>query len=326
MRAIVIEKAGPPDCLRIKDWPRPEPKPGWVLIRVRAFGLNRSEIFTRQGHSPSVQFPRVPGIECVGTVEAAPGGEVPVGQKVAAVMGNMGREYDGGYAEFALIPAAHVLPVETELDWSTFGAIPESFLTAWGALADTLEIRAGQSLLVRGGTSSVGMAAITLAKGMGLTVAASTRNADKRSALEANGADHVLIDQGSIAEAARASYPEGVDHVLELVGPTVLQDSFRAARAPGGQVCYAGMLDGTWAIEQFEPFSFLASGQFFTVYTTHVLNRDNASAPLQKILDGVAAGSYRVNLDRVFAFDQIVEAHHYMEDNRATGKVVVRVD
>ncbi len=326
MKAIVIEKAGPPEVLEIKEWPTPEPKPGWVLIRVRAFGLNRSELFTRQGHSPSVKFPRVLGIECVGEVEAAPGGELEPGQKCAAVMGNMGREYDGGYAEYALIPAAHVLPVTTDLDWPTFAAVPESFLTAWGALVDTLDVQPGQTLLVRGGTSSVGMAAITIAKDRGLTVAATTRNAAKADALRANGADHVVIDDGAIAGRVREIVPDGVDQVLELVGAVTLRDSFRAAKAPKGAVCFAGILGNSWVVERFEPLVYMSSGQILTTYGTHVLNRDNATAPLQQILAAVAAGRYRVNLDRVFPFGEIVAAHRYMEENRATGKVVVTVE
>ena len=134
MRAIVLEHPGPPEVLEIRSIPRPEPRPGWVLIQVKAFGLNRSELFTRQGYSPSVTFPRVLGIECVGVVQAAPGTNLQVGQIVAAVMGGMGRQYDGGYAEYTLVPASQVMPVHTSLPWETLAAIPETYLTAYGAL------------------------------------------------------------------------------------------------------------------------------------------------------------------------------------------------
>src|SRR2546427_9081294 len=149
MKAIVVEHAGAPDVLQIRTLPRPQPRPGWVLIQVKAFGLNRSEMFTRQGHSPSVVFPRVLGIECVGIVEAAPDTNLHAGQTVAAVMGDMGRAYDGGYAEYTLVPASHVISLQTTLPWELLAAIPETYLTAWGSLFDAMEVQPGQSLLAR---------------------------------------------------------------------------------------------------------------------------------------------------------------------------------
>ena len=194
MRAAVVHAPGGPEVLSVEEVATPEPRPGWVLVRVRAFGLNRSELGTRAGESgAAVQFPRVLGIECVGEV-------VETGQTIVAAMGGMGREFDGGYAEYALLPVTHVIPVETSLSWPQLGAIPESFGTAWGSL-ETLGLEPGQSLLVRGGSSSVGMAAITIAKDRGLEVFATTRQESKRSALEAAGADHVVIDDGEVGSA-----------------------------------------------------------------------------------------------------------------------------
>jgi len=202
MKAIVIEHAGGPEVLQERDWPRPQARLGWVLIEVKAFGLNRSELYTRLGQSPSVSFPRVLGIECVGTVVEAPGTTIQPGQTVAAVMGGMGREFDGSYAQYTLVPAEHVLPITTSLPWEIVGAVPETFLTAAGSL-DTLQIQRGQTLLVRGGTSSVGMAAIVLAKQQGLTVLATTRNQHKAAQLGEQGVDQVLIDTGQIANDVR---------------------------------------------------------------------------------------------------------------------------
>ncbi len=157
---------------------------------MKAFGLNRSEVFTRQGHSPGVRFPRLLGIECVGVVEEAPQCHVTRGQKVAALMGGMGRDFDGGYAEYTCVPERCVFPLDTDLVWSVLGAIPEMFQTTWGSLTQALDVRAGQSLLIRGGTSSIGMAAAVLAKDLGLTIAATTRNPAKVEALKGNGADY----------------------------------------------------------------------------------------------------------------------------------------
>src|SRR5580692_1269238 len=152
MKAAVIHEAGGPEVLKIKSLPVPTPKSGEILIRVKAFGLNRSELFTRQGHSPSVKFPRVLGIEAVGIVEAAPGGEFRKGDIVATAMGGLGRQIDGGYAEYTCVPAKQVQVIKTELPWETLGAIPEMLQTAWGSLFKSLRLETGERLLIRGGT------------------------------------------------------------------------------------------------------------------------------------------------------------------------------
>ena len=325
MKAIVVEHAGAPDVLQVRTLPRPQPRPGWVLIQVKAFGLNRSELFTRQGLSPGVMFPRVLGIECIGIVEAAPDTTLPVGQTVAAVMGGMGRAYDGGYAEYTLVPASQVIPLQTTLPWELLAAIPETYLTAWGSLFDAMEVQPGQSLLVRGGTSSVGMAAIALAKDKGLQVLATTRNEEKREALRENGADDVVIDTGQIADEVKRRVPGGVNGFLEIIGTVTLLDSLQAV-APKGMVCFTGLLGNAWVMHEFEPMAALPSTVKLTTYKTEDVTAANSTQALQQIVDGVAAGRYRVSVDRVFHFNEIVEAHRYMEENRAKGKLVVVVD
>src|SRR5213082_4097578 len=192
MRAVVLDAPGPPEALRIRELPVPQPRPGWVLIQVKAFGINRSELHTRLGLAQGVAFPRVLGIEAAGVVVAAPGGEFEEGQQVAAMMGGMGRTFDGGYAEFANVPATQVIPFRSELDWATLGAIPEMVQTAHGSLTVGLDAQPGQTLLIRGGTSSVGMATAVLAKDRGLTVLATTSRPERAGPLEAIGVDHVL--------------------------------------------------------------------------------------------------------------------------------------
>jgi NADPH2:quinone reductase len=325
MKAIVVEQAGPPEVLQIRTFPRPQPRSGWVLIQVKAFGLNRSEMFTRQGHSPGVRFPRILGIECVGVVEAAPDANFHVGQTIAAVMGGMGRAYDGGYAEYTLVPASQIIPLQTMLPWEVLAAIPETYLTAWGSLFDAMEVQAGQSLLVRGGTSSVGMAAMALAKDKGLKMLATTRNVAKADALRENGADDVVIDTGQIANEVKQRVPGGVNGVLELIGTVTLLDSLQAV-APKGIVCFTGILGNAWVIHEFEPMAAIPSTVKLTHYSTETVTAANSAQALQQIVDGVAAGRYRVNIDRVFHFNEIVKAHRYMEENRAKGKLVVVVN
>lgn len=325
MKAIVVEHAGGPEVLQERDWPRPQARLGWVLIQVKAFGLNRSELYTRLGQSPSVSFPRVLGIECVGTVVEAPGTPLQPGQTVAAVMGGMGREFDGSYAHYTLVPAEHVLPFTTSLPWEIVGAIPETFLTAAGSL-DTLQIQRGQTLLVRGGTSSVGLAAIVLAKQQGLTVLATTRNQHKVAQLRERGVDQVLIDTGHIANDVRSLLPGGVNVVLELVGIATLFDSLQATTAKG-IVCLAGGLGNVWEAQHFSPMGMIPLAVRLTVsYGSGMIVGQERRALLQKIVDDIEAGSYQANVDRVFPFVEIAEAHRYMENDRACGKIVVRID
>ena len=213
MRAVVVDCPGAPEVLQLRDVPIPTPKPGWVLIRVTAFGLNRSELHFRQGLAYSGSFPRIPGIEASGIVEAAPGGEFEPGTQVVTLMGGMGREFDGGYAEFVVVPAQQVIAFTSDLPWSTLGAVPEMLRTAGGSLDVGLRATAGQTLLIRGGTSSIGMAIAVLGKLRGMTVLSTTRNPAKAASLERLGVDHVLIDDGSIAGHVRELVPGGVDDV-----------------------------------------------------------------------------------------------------------------
>ncbi len=325
MKAIVVSEPGPPEVLTLTEVPKPDVRDGWVLIRVMAFGLNRSEMFTRQGHSGSaVEFPRILGIECVGMVESAgAGSDFQPGSKVAAVMGGMGRAFDGSYAEYTLVPESQVIPIESTLDWATLAALPETFLTAWGSLVDALEVSEDDTLFIRGGSSSVGMAACTLAKSLGARVIATTRSESKRSALEANGADHVVIDSGSIAPEVRALVPEGVSHVLELVGTTTLLDSLQAA-APKGVVCNTGILGNAWTLEKFEPMADIPSTVRLTTFQSDAVDAAGATEALNKVVRAVEDGRLRVTLDRVFELDQLAEAHSYMESNQAKGKLVGR--
>jgi NADPH:quinone reductase-like Zn-dependent oxidoreductase len=320
MRAVVLDAPGPPEALVIRNLPTPRPRSGWVLIEVRAFGLNRSELHTRLGLAEGVTFPRVLGIEAAGIVADCPGGEFRPGQQVAAMMGGMGRVFDGGYAEYTCVPAGQVLPFESGLDWATLGALPEMLQTSYGSLTVGLDARPGESILVRGGTSSVGMATAVLAKRLGLTVLGTTRNPDKSEALRSAGVDHVVIDDGEVAPRVRAILPEGVDKALELIGTPTLPDTLRATRVHG-VVCFTGMLSNQWTVRDFYPIDYLPRGVRLGAYGGDA--GDLPAAVLQQFLDDVAAGSARVPVAHAYSFDEIVQAHAAMEAGSAAGKLVV---
>ncbi|MGI5518387.1 zinc-binding alcohol dehydrogenase family protein [Streptomyces sp. CA-106131] len=320
MRAVVLTKPGPVGNLRIEERPVPEPPRGWVRIKVMAFGLNRSELHTRLGLSEGVTFPRVLGIEAAGVVDAAPGTDLAPGRQVVTMLGGMGRVYDGGYAEYTVVPRRQVIPFRSDLPWEVIGAVPETLQTAYGSLTTGLAVQPGQTLLIRGGTSSVGLAAITVAKDRGATVVATTRQPERVESLLEHGADHVVVDSGAIADRVRALVPDGVDAALELVGTPTLRDTLLTCRVHG-TVCFTGMLSNQWVVRDFYPIAYIPRGVQLTAYAGG--SADLPPEVLQDYLDRLAAGRASLGPIRVHTLDEIREAHADLEHNRTFGKHVV---
>ena len=320
MRAAVMHAPGGPEVLKIETIPIPTPTPGRVLIRVKACGMNRSELFTRQGHSPGVQFPRVLGIEACGLVEECPGGEFKKGQIVATAMGGIGRAFDGGYAEYTCPPVGNVVAIETELDWKILGAVPEMLQTAYGSLFTSLKLQKGDKVLVRGATSSVGLAAAAIAKNHGATVAGTTRKPGRDDLLKSSGCDHVIIDNGHVHDPLRKIWPGGADKVLELVGTASLVDSLSCV-ARGGICCMTGMVSGQWSLPDFEVMAAVPTAVCLTTYQGD--EKDFVQTPLEEMVRQIKGGSLRVSVGKTFPLEEVVEAHRTMEENRAGGKIVL---
>ena len=326
MRAIVLPHPVSPDQLTVSDIPVPDVRPGWVRIRVKAFGVNESEVTSRKGESdPDFTFPRILGIEGVGIIDAAPAGSgLKPGQKVATMMGGMGRAFDGSYAEYTLVPAGQVIPFETDLPWETVGALPEMFQTAYGSLTTGCDLKPGQTLLIRGGTSTVGLSAAALAKDMGATVLSTTRRPDRIEVLREHGADHPLVDDGKLADRVRELCPDGADAALELVGGPALPDTLRTVRR-GGMVCFIGSLSGEWIIPDFSPFAVIPSGVRLTVYDGGAT--DLPPAVFDHQLRAIAEGRLKPAVAKVYhGLDQVPQAHIDLEAGDTPGKHVVVLD
>ncbi|AKP66255.1 zinc-binding dehydrogenase [Companilactobacillus ginsenosidimutans] len=317
MKAVVVTNPGGPEVLEYKDVPTPEVKPGWSLVKVKGFGINHSEIFTRKGDSPSVKFPRILGIECVGEIaESTDSEHLPKGQAVMSLMGEMGRAFDGGYAEYTLLPNEQIYPINSNLSWKDLAAIPETYYTAYGALTG-LKLTQGDSLLIRGGTSGVGVAATKLAKAIDrdIHVTGTTRNLGKTDLMKSKGYDDVVEDKnGSIQTDLQ------FDKILDLIGPQALRDSM-SMLAVNGILSSTGELGGEWTVPDFDPITDIPTGRYLTSF----LSGDVKLSWLQDMLNIIEDKHVDVTPTKVYKLSEVDAAHAYLESGQSIGKVVVLV-
>jgi len=324
MHAFVITEFGGPECLEMQVLPDPAPQSGHVLIAVKAFGLNRAELYFRSGAWGDVA--RVSGIECVGTVIADPQGDHAEGDKVIALMGGMGRTINGSYAQLVSVPSTNVVAINSKLSWAQLAAIPESYATAWACLNDNLSVAKGQTLLIRGATSALGRAAMNIAVRAGVKVIGTTRRDEGFGVIKNAGATPVL-EKTDLSESLLSEFGP-VDAVLDIVGNQTIVDSLASTRS-GGKVCLVGFLGGGAPIVDFNPLTQMPSGVQFSFFASAFVfgtpDFPLAKIPFQELVDDVEKGLYDARPAKEFAFDELPEAHRLMEDNRANGKLVVRV-
>lgn len=322
MRAIRLTGPVDIDGLTVSDVPIPDVRPGWVRIRVMAFGINESEATSREGKSDAdFTFPRILGIEAVGVIDAVGDGvDLELGQKVATMMGGLGRSIDGSYAEYTVVDASNVIPFETSLPWEIVGALPEMTQTAHGALTTALRLQPGQSILIHGGTSTVGLTAIAIAHQLGATVIATTRNPNSFDLLTHAGADHAILDNATLSGAVKAIAPAGLDAALEFVSATALPTTLSLVRK-GGTACFVGALTGQWSTPNFSPFS-IPTGVRLTSYAGTA--QDLPAAALDRYLKAIEAGSLHVTIASTHrGLDEVREAHHALTSRSQPGKRVV---
>lgn len=335
MKAVVLTEPTKAEEVRLTDCPVPQVRPGWVLVKVRAFGMNHSEQILRRNEirADYIQKPLIPGIECVGEIADPSDSSFQKGQRVAALMGGMGRSFNGSYAEYALLPAHHVFAVSSDLSWEKLAAVPETYFTAWGSLFEGLRLRPEDTLLVRGATCALGYAAIQLAKALGCRVIATTHK-ESRLPLLAE-ADEAVLDTGRLEETLpgaafpgtvrpRATSPgvtrSRITKALELVGPKTLPDTLRCVEK-GGIVCNTGILGGVYALNGFDPIKNIPNGVYLTGFYSN--------GPTQEIMDEIfsflTAHRLQPCVGKCFDFSEIREACKAQDTGAVNGKIVVHI-
>jgi len=315
MKAVVLAKITKAEEITISEVAIPDVRPGWVLIKIKAFGLNHSEKLLRLNEirADYIQKPIIPGIECVGEVENPSDTDLRKGQKIVALMGGMGRSFNGSYAEYALLPRRIVFPINSELSWEALGAVPETYFTAWGSLFECLRLTVKDTLLIRGATCALGYASLQIAKALGCKVIATTHKADKLPMIAE--ADEAVIDDGKLTGKVR-----GVTKALDLIGPRNLKDTLTAVEK-GGIVCQTGLLGGVYALNGFDPIKDIPNGVYLTGFFSNY--------PTQQVMDEIFAFLNEKKLipvsGKVFGFDEIREAVIAQDEGKVNGKIIVRV-
>lgn len=316
MKALIIDKPVKAEEIFLTECEVPKVKSGWVLVKVRAFGLNHSEQILRREEilADYIQKPVIPGIECAGEIADASDTNFKIGDKVIALMGGMGRSFNGSYAEFALLPAHHVFKVESNLDWAELGAIPETYFTAWGSLFECLHLKKSDALLIRGATCALGYAAIQIAKTLGAKVIATTHKESKFPLLK--DADEIILDDGELAGKISAT------KVLDLIGAKNLLDTLKTV-TPGESafVCNTGVLGGVEILNNFSPIVDIPNGVYLTGFFSNT--------PTQKVVDEIFNFMNENKLTpcvgKVFDFENLREALIAQDSGAVNGKIVVRV-
>ncbi|KAI4158009.1 MAG: hypothetical protein LQ342_007833 [Letrouitia transgressa] len=326
MKAVVIEHFGGPEVLVYKTIPKPIPEQHHVVIKVKAFGLNHAEMHMRKGEWD--EWNPISGLECVGIVDACPGGEIPVGSKVAAVMGGMGRNRPGSYGEFVSVPASNVIQLETSLPWEQLAALPEVYCTASTCLFTILGLQRGETLLIRGATSTIGQAALKLAANAGVIVTATSRSKDRFDFLKSIGANDVRVESSALTQHFKPNEDQDYrfDKTLNLIGNRVLLESISLTR-PGGRMLQAGWLGGLEPIPEFNPMIQMEPGVHFSLFHSKVLGSPDfplSGVGLQDIVRKIENGEFDAKPTHVFEYGDIHNAHRILDSGKAGGKIVVR--
>lgn len=265
-----------------------------------------------------MHFPRILGIEGVGEIaQTTDPQRLPVGQAVISIMGEMGRNFDGSYAEYALLPNQQIYPVTTDLPWSQLAVFPETYYTTYTSLKN-LRPAPGDRYLIRGGTSGVGIAMLNLirAKDPQAYVAGTSRSLAKAARMKDAGYSTVIKDQNGHLQTA-----EKFDKVLELIGPVTVKETFTHVNE-GGIVCMTGLLGNQWTLEHFDPITDITPGTYLTGGYSGAVTEEK----INELFSYLQRYQVAAKPDRIFALRDLPAAHAYLASGQSMGKVVIDVD
>lgn len=323
MKAVIANGAGGPEVLTFVERERPEPGPGEILVRIRAAGINRPDVAQRNGgYPPPPGASDILGLEFAGTVEARGEGaeRFSVGARV------MGLVASGGYAEYVVVHETNALPVPDALSDVEAGAVPETFFTVWTNVFERARLRAGETILIHGGSSGIGTTAIQLAKAFGAKVIATAGSAAKLDACRALGAD-VLVnyrDEDFVEVAKAATDGRGPEVILDMVGGDYVQKNLRLA-AVDGRISQIAFLNGPKVSLDLTPL--LVKRLTLTGSTLRArsvaMKAEIADALAEHVLPLLADGRVRPVIDTVVPFAEVANAHRRMDEGSHVGKIVL---
>ena len=327
-RAVLFHETGDAKVLKIESVATAVPTHGELRIKVQAIGLNRAEVMFRNGaYLETPQFPSRLGYEAAGIVEALGDNlsEFKVGDKVSTVPAfSMGKF--GVYGEYAVVPVAAVARIPDNFSPQQAAAIWMPYLTAYGALIHYGQLQKGQHVLITAASSSVGIAAIQIAKSQGAIVIATSRGAGKKESLLEHGADHVIDtdSQNLAAQVTEITSGKGVELVFDPIGGPILNQLAEAA-AQAGRIIEYGALDSE--VTPFPLFTALAKGLIIQGYTVFEISQDQRKLndAKQFLLPLFESNKLIPVIDKEFNFEDIQLAHEYMESNQQLGKIIVNL-
>ncbi len=325
MRYVAMREPGPPDVLALDQAPTPAPKSGDVLIEVAYAGVNRPDCIQRAGHyPPPADASPILGLEVAGTVVAVGEGqsEWSIGDTLCALTPG------GGYAEYCVAPAAHCLPLPEGLTVLEAASLPENYFTVWNNLFDRVHLASGETLLVHGGSSGIGLAAIQLAKAFGATVITTVGNTDKAAFCRNIGADHVINyrEQDFVAEVAAITAKQGVNVVLDMVGGDYIEKNIKCL-ALEGRMVFVAFLQGSkvttdWRHVMMKRLTITGS----TLRASPAARKAEIARSLRSsVWPMVAAKTLRPVIHQVFPMADAAAAHRLMESSAHIGKIMLEV-
>lgn len=313
-RRWVLSEPGTPDVLRRQDGTVDAPGPGQALIRIRAIGLNHAEVVTRRGDSPSVVLPRVIGIEAVGVVVSDASGRFDPDQPVIVAMGGFGREFDGSYQDYCLVPAALPIPVDPRnLSWARMACLPIAFGTALGSMI-AADVGKDDRLLIRGGTAAVGRAALAVAATTGVAAVGTTRR-------PAAITDDLLLDDDTLLPSSIQRLGGRPTRAIDLIGARSALDTM-SLLGEGGITCSTGSLSDDWTLEGFTPIADLPTGGMLTAFSSDTFADPRWAPRFQWLIDSVVDGDLALGTPIEIRFDDLPDGHRLLEGDEP-GKVIV---